>query len=61
MQRERRTNVLTAVEINHAVLIDQTQGAIAAWVFLTRRGIPSDTIQRILIPGVLNGERRSLG
>lgn len=49
MQPERRTDALTADEINRAVELDRTQGAIAAWIYLMRRGVSTNTIQRVLM------------
>lgn len=49
MQPERRTDTLTADVIDRAVELDQTRGAITAWIYLMRQGVPTDVIQRVLL------------
>ena len=57
MQPDRRTDVLTAGDINQALAIDRAEGAVAAWVSLMRCGVPSETIQRVLMLGTVQGAR----
>lgn len=48
MQPERRTDVLTACEIDKAIEIEREDGAIRAWIYLMKHGVPSATILRVL-------------
>lgn len=59
MKPERRTDIVTAIAINRALEIDEEEGAIAAWVYLTRCGIPLKTMERVLIANATTGARRS--
>lgn len=49
MQHERRMDALTADDIDRAMAIDRTEGAIKAWMYLTQRGVPTETIHRVLV------------
>lgn len=50
MDQVARQNQVLEQVVNHGVALDATQGAVAAWVFLSRHGVDHDMIVRVLAP-----------
>lgn len=48
MQLDRRRDVAMTKIINTAIVMDKKEGAVRAWIFLSRHGVSPNSIHRVL-------------